>query len=419
MLDRTIAPDFSRNIQFNLITPDHVKLPSGAEIYFVAGGDQNVIKVELVYKAGRWHEKIWGTSHFTSTLLTKGTKTKTSFEIASLFDQQGAHLDIHAGVDFITIGLYSLTKRLDSSLQLLAEILNQPVFPEKELQQSQAIYLQNLKVNKEKTSFLASHLFRKTLFGDEHPYGKELSEEDVQNLKQQDLVNFHKNQLTNFTVFVSGKVSEESKKQIIKCFESFQFSPGTDQAHTISATLPSNIYKEKEESIQTSLRICKGTILRSHPDYPLLLFLNHIFGGYFGSRLMKNIREDKGLTYGIYSSLHAMKHSSYLVIGTDVNKENREVAFLEIRKEIQRLRSEEIPSEELDTAKWHFIGSLQTELSTSFAHADKVKNMVLMNLPEDYYTLLIKKISNADASELMHLANKYFQEKDFFEIAVG
>jgi predicted Zn-dependent peptidase len=148
---------------------------------------------------------------------------------------------------------------------------------------------------------------------------------------------------------------------------------------------------EKEGSVQSSIRIGKKIIGRSHSDYASVLFLNHILGGYFGSRLMKNIREDKGLSYGISSSLHTMAKGNHLVIGADVNRENLNLTFDEIGKELKRLRTERVDTAELDTARNHFIGSLQLEITTSFAHADKVKNLLVFNLPENFYQNLIPR----------------------------
>ena len=158
---------------------------------------------------------------------------------------------------------------------------------------------------------------------------------------------------------------------------------------------------------------------RLHDDYFDALFLNHILGGYFGSRLMKNIREDKGLSYGISSSLHALKNDSYLAIGADVNRENLDLAFVEIGNELKRLRAEAVTDEELDVARNHFIGSLQLEITTSFAHADKIKNIILFNLPSDYYQRMIDRVNAINADDLLKVANKYFVEDSFLEIAVG
>jgi predicted Zn-dependent peptidase len=176
---------------------------------------------------------------------------------------------------------------------------------------------------------------------------------------------------------------------------------------------------KKENSVQSSIRLGKHIIPRLHPDYPSLLLLNHIVGGYFGSRLMKNIREEKGLTYGIYSSIAALKYNSYLSIGTDVNIENRDLAIEEIKNELKNLRTVQTPHAELETARSHFIGSLQAEITTPFAHADKIKTILLYGLPDAYYQSIIQKIEMVDSNQLLETAQKYFDENSFSVVAVG
>jgi len=420
MLDRTLAPPFNRSTSFVLIEPEKHNTRNGAEVFFVLGGSQEVCKVELIFPAGRWYEKSWGASYFSSQLISKGTKTKSSFEIAELFDGYGAHLEINAGMDFVSISLYSLNKNLEPSLQLLMQLLQESVFPEKELEQLKSIYLQNLKVNREKTSFLASTLIRKKIYGEDHPYGKELEEPEVNSLSRE-MLNAHFNEFYNVaTVIVSGRVSEQHQQFIKEIFA--PFSLHTLKAAQHDAAKENGTARQvvtKDGSVQSTIRIGKTSIGRRHDDYAAVIFLNHIFGGYFGSRLMKNIREDKGLSYGISSSVHTMIRGNHMVIGADVNRENLELTFDEIRKELKRLRTEKIGSSELETARNHFIGSLQLEITTSFAHADKVKNILVFNLPNDYYQKLISRADAITADELVTVAANYFSEDSFIEIAVG
>jgi predicted Zn-dependent peptidase len=420
MLDRTLAPPFIRSTSFDLIKPVKTVLANGAELYFVLGGSQNVCKVELIFPAGRWYEKAWGAGYFTSQMLSKGTKGKTSYEIAQAFDHYGAHLEVNAGMDFISISLYSLNKNLESSLLLLLELLTDSIFPEKELIQLKSIYLQNLKVNKEKTSFQASVLFRKSVYGIEHPYGKELEEDEVTSLDREALIQHYDNFFQSATIIVSGNVSEPHKQFIAEAVGIFKAQPSLrDKASQAKAGTVNRQIISKAGSVQSSIRMGKLSVGRTDPHYALVIFLNHILGGYFGSRLMKNIREDKGLSYGISSSLTTMLHGNHLAIGADVNLENVELTFDEIRHELKRLRTEAVDAAELETARNHFIGNLQLEITTSFAHADKVKNLVLFNLPESFYQDLIFRIDRVTAGDLLHIAGMHFQEDSFIELAVG
>lgn len=419
MLDRTQAPPFVKSTSFELIQPVKATLAGGADVYFVLGGSQNVCKIELLFQAGRWNERAFGAGYFTSHLLSKGTKLKSSYQIAQAFDQLGAHLEINPGMDFVSIALYSLNRNVETSLRLLIELLLESIFPEKELAQLKTIFLQNLRVNKEKTSFRSSVLFRRALYGTTHPYGKELDEGDVSLISREQLVDHFNAFFRQATIIVSGKLSDEQQHLIISAFGFLKHQDIAPADDTIPAHNKTSEIISKEGSVQASIRMGKPFFGRLHPDYPAAIFLNHVLGGYFGSRLMKNIREDKGLTYGISSSLSMALHGNHFIVGADVNLENVGVTFAEIRKEMKRLREEPIEPSELETARNHFIGNLQLEITTSFAHADKVKNLVLFGLPMDYYQRLITRIDGITSSELVDAANRHFQESELLEIAVG
>lgn len=419
MLDRKTPPPFVRNTSFDLLRPVKKTLPNGVDVFFIAGGEQEVIKVELVFKAGRWYEQLTGCSHFTANLLNKGTRTKSSFEIAQIFDRYGAHLEIHPSLDFVSISIYGLTQYLAPVLDLMIEIITEPAFPEKELAQNKSIFNQNLRVNLEKTSFLASKAFRKNIFGDTHPYGWEIEEENVNALTREQLVTHYQKCFKNASAFVSGKITEESAQLISDKLAILQKSPAEEVKHVIKSGKPFRQHLEKEGSLQSTIRTGCRSIQRDDADYASAIFVSHIIGGYFGSRLMKNIREEKGLTYGIYCSLQPFLHDSSLVIGADVNKENVSLAFDEIRKELKRMREEKISTSELETARNHFIGSLQSEITTSFAHADKIKTIYLSNLPEDYYQQMINTIDSIDAIKIMEISEKYLNENNFHEVAAG
>jgi predicted Zn-dependent peptidase len=176
---------------------------------------------------------------------------------------------------------------------------------------------------------------------------------------------------------------------------------------------------EKPGSVQSSIRMGKLAMNRNHQEYAEAVFVAHILGGYFGSRLMKNIREEKGLTYGIYASLHPLQHDGYLVIGADVNKENVDLTIDEISKELKNLRTQKISSEELHISKNHFIGSLQSEISTPFAHADKIKTIFLSGLPDDFYHNMVLTIDSITPDRIIEISTKHFHEDSLNQVAVG
>jgi zinc protease len=419
MIDRTTQPAFQKSSSFDLIHPETITLKNKLPITIVRGGEQAVAKIEFIFGAGKWHETHPGVSYFTSHQLQKGTASKNSYQISSETEQLGVHFDVSPGHDFSSIALYGLTKNIQEVFNLTHEIITTPVFPEQELDQMKAIYNQTLKINLEKTSYLASLELRKKLFGQDHPYGHDAGLSDVSEIQRDWLNAFHKARFGDFQIICSGKITDTLLRALTDCFQSIQLKASPEKEFSAAQVVVSSAFIEKKESVQSSIKLGRRAVNRTHPDYPALLLLNHIFGGYFGSRLMKNIREEKGLTYGINSSMAALKHASYLTIGTDVNKENRELALQEIKNEMLKLCNNLIAKSELETARNHFIGSLQSEITTPFAHADKIKNLLLFSLPAGYYQQLINKVDALSAQDLMETANQYLNPETFISVTVG
>lgn len=408
MLDRKSPPSFQKDLNFKLIPAKDIVLQNGIHCQFVLGGDQEVVKIDFTFNSGKWNEQKVGESYFLAHMLSKGTINRTSLEITTTLDHYGAHLEVQAGNDFTTLSLYALSKNASRLFDLMHEILTQPSLPESELQLLKSIYIQNLKINLEKTSFLASNQFRKNLFGANYPYGTDITANDVENITVSDLHSYFFNNYSDLVIQVSGYLSENDQNLLVKTFENIPVKRNIFQSHSIQTTTNRTIHFNKSESVQTSIRIGGLVVSRTHSDYPKLLLANHILGGYFGSRLMKNIREEKGLTYGIHSSLHILKNAAYMTIGADVNKDKRELTIEEIFKEIEVLKSKKISDLEFETAKNHFIGALVSDLSTPFAHAEKHKTIFLFNLPYNYYQELILKLNKVSQSDIQEVTTNYF-----------
>lgn len=419
MLDRKIAPPFIKSTSFHLPDPTTIQLSTGVKLHSIEGVQQDIIKVELIFKAGKWFESKVGLSQFTAQMMERGTSEKTSAQLAAFFDRYGAHIEINPGLDFTSISLYTLSKNLKHVFPVFLEILKTPSFPENELRQMKEVFIDNLKVNNEKNSFLASKALRKNLFGFTHPYGRSIEPDDLKDFDRSDLVLFFENYLVPSEIFV---VSTGDKAILNYILDKLSlFSKPQPQSKNSTSTIANPFFKkiDKVNSVQSSVRLGKQTISRSHQDYPDLLFLNHIVGGFFGSRLMKNIREEKGLTYGIQSSLNSLVNGSFLVIGADVNKENEDLIFQEIKNEFNSLQTTEVPESELEAAKGHFIGSIQSETANPFSVAEKVKTIKLFSLQDNYYQTLLERVHSITSGELLKTAQSYFKDDDFFKVVVG
>lgn len=418
MLDRKSAPSFVPVASFHLPSAQETKLTSGISIIQLGGVQQDILKIELIFKAGKVQEPGRGVSYFTAQLLEKGTRNKNSFQIADFFDSCGASIEITPGADYISIALYALSGNIKEVLPVFIELITAPTFPQDELDLAKSIFLQNLKINLEKNSYVASKLLRQNIFGTAHPYGSSLEEEDVNALTREQLESFFNKYYSLVEIYVTGSINPSLQDILVSGFSSIRsITPINNQIESID-TNPFSQRIEKQDSVQSSIRLGKKSINRSHPDYASLVLLNHIFGGYFGSRLMKNIREEKGLTYGIYSSLTPFKKDAFLAIGADVNKSNLVVALSEIRKELSALRDELINPSELEIARNHLLGSLQIETSNPFSVLDKIKTIRLNQLSPDFYSRLFSTLLEVDGVSLQKTANTYLQD-NFFEVSVG
>ena len=308
MLDRTHAPDFVKSNSFQLPRTLNTTLPNGVKVIHLNNIQQEIAKIELVFEAGKWFEPKSEVSHFTVQMLDKGTLSRSSREIAEIFDQYGAHIELNSNYDFATVSLYTLSKHIHLLIPVLFEMLTAPAFNESELNQLKEHSIQALRVKNEKTSYLASRLIRQKVFGLEHPYGKSAEIVDVENITTPDLSDFFTSQMKPTHVFILGQLHEKDYTDLALRVNEL----GVANSNTPSFTFPNQQsppdYVTKAGSVQTSIRLGKSAIQRNHPDYPGLLLLNYYLGGYFGSRLMKNLREDKGLTYGISSSISSFKN---------------------------------------------------------------------------------------------------------------
>lgn len=422
MLDRTVPPEFHTIDSLHIRQAEKVPTNNNLPFYFIRSGTQNVLKIEMILKGGSWFENKSGVSSITSKMLSEGTKSYSSIQISESFDGIGAFFEISTGSDYQTLSFYLLEKHLLRILPLIKEILEEPLIPEEELITVKNISSQTLRVNFQKSSFESSKLYRQQLFGDAHPYGNTVKPEDIQLIDRSD-VNQHYNESIKGNVLLavaSGNFEDSTLNHLKDFFGNCYFNQKmSDKNPSIRSSDNKYLYKEKDDAVQSSIRLGSFSISPHHDDYFKLLVANETLGGYFGSRLMKNIREEKGLTYGIYSQLVNLKSSSYWVIGADVKKDLVEQAIEEVKKEIKKLRTDKVGKEELETVRNYLLGQIQSSISTPFALADKFKTIYLRGFDYSYFDNMVDTIKNITSSEILDTMNNYMDEDNMYVVVVG
>ena len=420
MLDRTIAPPFNRIDAVDVVEAKHLQLSSGLPLYYIDAGSQEVIKLDFLTKAGSSFEDVSGVSFFTNKMLTEGTKNHTYSEIAEFFEFYGAQIEASPGLDFLGLTVYVLRKHLKDILPLFRELLSEPNFGEKELETQKSLKTDSLKVNLEKNQFLSSRKIREYIFGVEHPYGRSLEIENISSVQASDLVKYFESAFfNNPTLIVSGKVKEEDLTMISQSFSGLVFEDKKRPDFPSQVQQPVNNVIERPRSMQSSIKLGKKSLHKNHPDYINLLIANEILGGYFGSRLMKNIREDKGYTYGIYSNIMNLTGASIQVIGTDVKKEFTQQTLDEIFKEIKTLQTELVSENELETVKNYMQGSFLSSITTPFSLADKFKGVHFYDLDYSFYNQYLQTIKEITPETILKTANEQFEIDSFSSVVVG
>ncbi len=421
MLDRTLAPPAYPIDWIQFPTTNTYTTKQGIPIHSISLGEQPVFKFEYTIHAGASEATKAGVASITSMLMKRGTQQHTAQELNQKFDFYGAFWDVQSSLDHATFTVYGLTKHFESLMPLVFEIITQATFPRDEFEKEIAIEIQKNKLNWQKTAFSASQIFRSQLFPND-PYGRVSNAESLQEITREELVGFHQ---TNWlgqqpTIFLSGQISAEA----IACVASLvdlSITPKTAlfERPVLVSPRATRTHESREQALQCSIRMGQVSMNRQNPDYYKFSVLNTILGGFFGSRLQKNIREEKGFTYGISSSLVPLKRAGYWVIGTDVNKENAAETCSEIRREIQELRTNLIPSDELEIVKSYLMGSFTGELTQAFDIADKLKIIYLEGLPIDFYDHFQHQIMACTSKDLRELANQYLDPSNLHEVIVG
>jgi predicted Zn-dependent peptidase len=420
-MNRSIAPEYNPVQKLNLVSPHTIKLDNGIPMYYFNAGSQDVLRIEVLLKAGSRYQSAPLIAHIVNNMLNEGTKSHSAAQIAETFEYYGAYLHTECDLDNASVVLYLQNKHLETLLPLMLELLTEAIFPEHELE----IYLENAKqkylVNQQKVNYLARKHFAHALYG-ESTYGFMVTEEHYNNVQHSLLLDFYKQYFCaeNITLIVSGKVGEKELSLINNTFSKIVKG---NAALKPELKLPEySALKNhicKNDVVQNAIRIGKVLFNKTHEDYFDFQVLNTLLGGYFGSRLMSNIREDKGYTYGIGSAIVSLEDSGYFFISTEVGADVSNAATEEIYKEINLLINETVSEEELSLVKNYLAGTLLRSLDGPFALAEKFKSAYTFGYDMNYYNTMLKHIHAITPEKIQQLAKIYLQPDSLTEVVVG
>jgi zinc protease len=419
---RKTPPPIFEVTSLTLPHPSVSHLDNGIPVYQTRLGTQEIMKIDITILSGRPEETKRLTSRATSRLLREGTTSFNSAEIANQLDFWAGTLKMPIGLDTGNASLYCMTKHFPKLLPLLAEIIQEPTFPQRELETFVENNIQNLAVELTKNDVIAYRTITEMAFGADTPYGYNSVASDYRALTTDDLKQYHQNHYTsdNIVIFLSGNF-DDSVLTLLNQYlgQNKTTAVKTNAPLSIIGSKPEKIRIKNPDTMQAAMRIGRRMGNRKDPDFNGFFVLNTILGGYFGSRLMSNIREEKGYTYNISSGYDPMHKAGFFYIGSEIGNEFMEKALVEVYKEMAILQNDLVGDDELAMVRNYLMGNLLNMVDGPFAINDVARTFIIEDLPLDSFPQFVDTIRTISPVELRDLAQKYFKKEDLFEVIVG
>ena len=423
------APVSKEVLKVKLPRAEEATLKNGLQVILLPAHKVPTFNMQLVVLSGGLSDKpdFRGLSGFTASLLRDGTAKRSSKDIAEQVDALGATLNANSGLSSMisTVNVSGLVENLDQSLDLFADVVRNPTFPQAEVDKFKTRTLAQLQLQRSSPQFLANEQFQRAIYGTGHPASLIAPPADsIKKLTSKDLADFHAMYYrpNNAILAIVGDVTmKEIMPKLEKAFGDWQ--KGDVPAVTIPQAPPqsdSRIYLiDRPGSVQTVLQLGTLGIERTSPDYFPVLVADRVLGGGPSGRLFLNLREDKGYTYGAYSQFGGTKFRGTWISSSDVRTDVTEGAMKEFMYELNRLRNEPVPAEELENAKRAIIGGFALSLEQPQTLLQNIITQKLYNLPADYWDTYPQKVSAITVADVQNAAKKYIDLGHLQVVAVG
>ena len=425
ILDRTTPPPIRQLSEFSIALPERRVMKNGMPLNIINAGTEDVVRFDLLIGGGQWHQEHPLQAMFTNRMLREGTGRMTSAQIAEKLDYYGAWLELSSSVNYGFITLYSLNKYFSRTLSVIAEMVKAPLFPAKELSVVADTNKQQFLVNSTRVEMIARKQLNRALFGAEHPFGRYAVAEDYDRITPEVLRDFYQKYYHsgNCSVYISGKVTPDIIRSIEENLGDDAWGEVKDkpvmQAVAPRTTSEKHLFVEREDALQSSLKMGSFVMDRQHPDFLKARVMVTLFGGYFGSRLMSNIREDKGYTYGIGAGIVSYPDTGILIISTEAANEYINSIIAEVYREMDKLCNELVPQGELEMVKNYMLGDLCRSYEGPFSLSDAWIYIETAGLDDKFFIRSLDAIRGITREEIQRLAQAYFCKENLIEVVAG
>jgi len=418
MLNRTISPEVKQIDKIDFIKPQIFDISKDVKLFFMKEVPNETARLDLYFDAGTVNGDA-GIASFVNGMLLSGTDEKTSTQINNEIDELGGFFESGVSNENAVITMYSLRDKVLPILKVMTNAIQNLVFHQHEVEELVNDRRQKFKTSMEKVSFIAQRAFQQRLFS-ESIYGRVTNESDFDSISTDSLKSFFKkNYLNGLTkVVVVGDLTQDEIDEIIDLIGSWASNTTTEFEKNIK-NLKGYAHLVKDGAVQTAIRVGRMLFNKTHEDYNDFLILNTIFGDYFGSRLMSNIREDKGYTYGIGTMVAELHNVGYFIIATEVGKDVKDATLTEIQNEITRLQTELVGDDELNLVKNYLMGQLLKSADGPYSMTDLYMSVEPYGLDLDFYNTSIDSLNNITPERIQELAVKYLNWNDMTVVSAG
>ena len=412
-----------------LVIPNQIAVPAaelhiasnGAKIYAINCPEYEVVRISFVFHAGTITQRHPFTASATANMMAEGTELFTSQQIAESLDYHGSYFDINIDRDYAYITFCCLSKFFAPTADIIDQVILHPAFPESEVVTYRTKRKQQLSIERRKVETLARENFAHAMFGEYHPYGISYNEAEYDKLSS-DVLREHYNRCytaERCMVVCSGSINNEVLSRVTHIAEQLRSSSLVETLSMPPFETTHLTRIQHSGAVQSSIRIGRLLFPRTHEDFIPMQVLSTVLGGYFGSRLMQNLREVNGFTYGVFSAMVNFQQAGYLAIATQVGAEVTEQSLCEISNEIELLRCQPVAEDELQLVKNIMAGEMMRILDGPFGIADVTTENILCGFDNTHIQHNLERIRQTTPEEILSLAQRYLAPEDLVTVVVG
>lgn len=412
---------------YSKLEPEVRHLSNGVPLYCFADKNLDLVRLEFIFEAGSFFQQKKLQAAACCSLIGEGTQNFSSREWSEKLDYYGAYIERYPDKDQATVVFYCLSRYFEEIIPLCEEAVKRSVFPQEEIDTYLRKQHRRFLVNRQKVSEVSRNAFYSLVFG-AHPYGQVLDEPDFTALQREDLLSYYKRLYVarNCKIVLAGGYTEKHLSLLESCFGANDWA-GTSSATELVSEYPAlpdfsgnrRLDKLMDGALQASVRIGMPLCPINDPDFAPFKVTDYVLGGYFGSRLMRNIREEKGYTYGISSYIIPLRQLPVWMISSEVKADCAEKVLQEIEKEITLLQKKPIKDSELDIVRQSFMGDFVRELDGTFDLAERMKFFILCGVGADFYRRNEEVFFSITPEEIRQMACRYLTPDRFYTVTAG